>query len=154
MAEQEIGFEYFKDLAIGLFFALIGSIGTIVTSIKMVKNKTAVSEAADNMLPETGENVIQESATPIRSSLTDEKVRIYLTATAYGHEIIYRKVGKRLDELLIDGSVYAEYTLAKVQFPFSFHAVLDGHYFEAGYASPYGSYIRVDDKILAKKFRW
>ncbi|MBQ6676710.1 MAG: hypothetical protein IJM71_01550 [Clostridia bacterium] len=155
LSDPEIGPSCYRDLIIGLVFALIGSVGTIIRSIRNVKAKNAptVTEA---VVDET-ENVPEETpedTKPIRSAQTDEKVREYLNETAFGHNVIFRKVGKKKDELVIDGQVFAVHVLDAVQFPYEMHAFLDGHRFEAGCAAGYGNYISVDDTVIAKKFRW
>jgi len=46
LADPEIGPEYFKDLAMGLLFAVLGSVGTVVTTLKNVKNRKMIPEEA------------------------------------------------------------------------------------------------------------
>jgi hypothetical protein len=74
LSEPEIGQPYIKDLVIGLFFALIGSISTIVTSIKNLKNSKMTSNADNNQKDSGGnqENE-QELTTPILSAQKDEQ---------------------------------------------------------------------------------
>ena len=155
MQEPEIAREYIKDLILCLVFALIGSIGTIITSIINIKRRNALlsGEAAEPAATEPAE-ISQESALPIRSAHTDEKVREYLKTSVFGHEVVFRKVAKKKDELLIDGMVYAEHELKKIEFPYEMHVFFDGHVFEAGYGNGLGSSISVDHTVLCKKFRW
>lgn len=46
LTDPEIGPEYFKDLAMGLLFAVIGSVGTVITTLKNVKNRNMIPEEA------------------------------------------------------------------------------------------------------------
>ncbi|MBQ6552458.1 MAG: hypothetical protein IJL83_02420 [Clostridia bacterium] len=156
LKEPEIAAAYIKDLLLGLGFALIGSIGTIITSVKGVKAKQALMNAESrNTNPQGEASDEPETSTPIRSALTDEKVREYLKENVFGHEVIFRKVARSREELVIDGAVYAEYALvSKVQFPYEMYAKLDGHRYEAGYGVGRGNYISVDGVVIAKKFRW
>ena len=157
LKEPEIAAACYKDLAIGLVFALIGAIGTIITSIKNIKakNKLFSSEPAGSATETVRENA-PESAAPLRSAqLMDEKVHVYLTQNAFGHEIILRKVAKTRDELVIDGSVYAEHVLEKrVQFPYEMSVFFDGHTYEAGCNQAGRSYISIDKVLLAQKMRF
>ena len=88
--------------------------------------------------------------------MTDEKVRVFLKATAFDHEVIFRKVVRKQEELVIDGMVYAEKPIEGlgIQFPYEMQAWFDGHLFEAGYAVGLGNFIRVDHELLCKKIRW
>ena len=156
LKEPEIAAACYKDLAIGLVFALIGAIGTIITSIKNIKakNKLFSSEAAASS-SEDVRAYVSESAQPLRSAqLSGEKVRVYLTYNAFGHEIILRKVEKAREELVIDGMVYAEHILTKkVSQPYEMRVFLDGRSYEAGCAQGGRSYISIDKVILAQKLR-
>ena len=156
LADPEIGPAYYKDLAIGLGFALLGSIGTIITEVKSVKAKKSLLESENNSQnPESDLEEKQKMSTPLRSAQVDEKVREYIKENAFGHEIIFRKVAKSREELVIDGMVYAEHILAaKTQTPYEMHASVDNHCFEAGYGVGYGNYISVDKVVIAKRFRW
>ncbi len=156
LTDSEVGPQYIKDLIIGLVFALIGALGTIITSIKNIKAKQALLNSENtNTASEEIKTDPAEPTAPLRSALTDEKVRELLKTNVFGHEVVFRRVAKTREELVIDGTVYAEYALtAKVQFPYEMHAFFDGHYFEAGYGTGYGNYISVDKVVIAKKFRW
>ena len=48
LKDPEVGPAYYKDLAIGLGFALIGSIGTIIAEVKSVKAKKRLVESENN----------------------------------------------------------------------------------------------------------
>ena len=48
LKDSEVGPAYYKDLAIGLGFALIGSIGTIIAEVKSVKAKKRLVESENN----------------------------------------------------------------------------------------------------------
>ena len=156
LKDPEIGPSYLKDLLLGLVFALVGSLGTIIKKIKNLKERDRLmnSESAAQPADAGTEGELQD-AIPLRSEQTDEKVREYLRKTMFGHEIVFRKVGRTTEELVIDGRVYAEHVLEPhIQFPYEMHVWLDGHRFEAGYGASGGNYISVDQVVIAKKFRW
>lgn len=152
----EVASGWFKDLGLGMLFALLGSGYTIFICIKRVK---ATGSTAPSVFPATGdgedENAVHENTAPIRSEVTDEKVKVLIKTNAQGREIVFRRVAKQREELVIDGSVYAEHELEKrVQFPYSMHAYLDGHRYDAGFAQGVGNFIGVDKTVVARKFRW
>lgn len=86
----------------------------------------------------------------IRAADTNIKSRTLLTSSVFGHTVTYRRV-KRVNELVIDGNVYAEME-ALVEMPHSLAAQIDGHHIEVGYDG-YNSYIQVDNNVVAKKLR-
>ncbi|MBQ7445610.1 MAG: hypothetical protein IJS71_06715 [Clostridia bacterium] len=149
----EVASGWLRDLALGLLFALMGSGYTVFTMIKRVKTTGTTSVP---VIPVGDDDTgVHEDTAPIRSAYTDEKVKELLKTNAQGHEIVFRRVGKRSEELVIDGSVYAEHELEKVvQLPYSMHAYLDGHRYDAGCGRGVGNFIGVDRQVVAKKFRW
>ncbi len=98
---------------------------------------------AKAMPPETAtpvsvEEAVEESAAAalpdspiIRRADTEAKARVLAQTTLYGHSVLYRRVG-RINELIVDGNVYAEYT-ARIEGRHIMRATYDGHTFEAGY---------------------
>lgn len=90
--------------------------------------------------------------TPIlRIADTTVKSRILLEADAAGHHICYRRV-KRINELVIDGYVYADVEML-METAHALNAQLDGHVFQAGFDGVAHSYIRVDGVQVARKLR-
>lgn len=87
----------------------------------------------------------------LRMADPDVKSRILLEAQAAGHHIIYRRV-KRVNELVIDGRVYAEYE-ALVEMPHNLFAVIDGQRIEAGCGADSKMYININGETVAKKLR-
>ena len=82
---------------------------------------------------------------------TTVKSRILLEADAAGHHICYRRV-KRINELVIDGYVYADVEML-IETAHVLAAQLDGHVFQAGFDGVAHSYIRVDGAQVARKLR-
>ena len=156
MEVGEVASGWFRDLALGMVFALIGSGYTIFISIRRLKTTGSTAPSVLFASDEgEEEGAIHEDTAPLRSEFTDEKVKVMLKTNARGHEIVFRRVANQREELVIDGSVYAEHELAKgVQFPYSIHAYLDGCRFDAGYANGVGNFIGVDKTVVAKKYRW
>ena len=80
------------------------------------------------------------------------KSRILLEAEFYGLSIVYRRV-KKVNELVINGKVYAEYT-ALIETAHTLRAQVNGHYVEAGHDGAFHSYINLNGNQIAKKVRW
>ena len=154
LEEPEIRSDAIKQLLLGLGFAIFGAAGTIFTTIRSIRMRNAAANSKAELPDETNELAEQEPAVAIRSAVTDEKTREFLKATAFGHEIVFRKVIRKREELVIDGMVYAEKEIAGVQFPYEMHVWFDGHLFAVGYAAGIGNFISADNEILCKKIRW
>ena len=94
----------------------------------------------------------QEDSVRLRIADTMVKSKTLLEAEAFGHKIVYRRV-KRVNELVVDGSVYDEYE-ALLERTHMLTAVIDGHSIAAGLdGSSRRSYIMVDGQTLASKLR-
>lgn len=87
----------------------------------------------------------------IRTADTTVKHRVFLEADANGHHIVYRRV-KRVNELVIDGFVYAELKML-VEPAHGLTAQLNGHNYIAVYDGTAHTYIYVDGEVVAKKIR-
>ncbi len=88
----------------------------------------------------------------LRKADLSVKFRTLLTFDAWEHTILYRRL-KGVNELVIDGNVYAEY-ITMVELTHALSATLDGHTFEVGYDGVLGSYGKVDGRQVAQKRRW
>lgn len=105
---------------------------------------------------EEGEQASESSGAWVNSEIIriadpDVKARILLESDALGHTITYRRV-KRVNELVIDGNVYAEFT-ALVETPHCLTANFGGHLIEAGLDNGSSSYLKVDGEVVEKKLR-
>lgn len=90
--------------------------------------------------------------TPIlRKADTAVKARILLEVEAEGHKICYRRV-KRVNELVIDGCVYADVE-ALVEVAHVLSARVGGKLIQAGFDGAANSYIKIDGQQIAKKLR-
>lgn len=90
--------------------------------------------------------------TPIlRIADTNVRSRVLLEADAAGHHICYRRV-KRINELVIDGYVYADVEML-METAHALTAQMDGHVFQAGFDGVAHSYIRVDGVQVVRKLR-
>lgn len=91
-------------------------------------------------------------STPIRTVEAGEKARVLLKTEANGHEIIYRRV-KRVNQLVIDGRLYAEIETGLVETAHTLSATVGGHLIVVGFDGFSGSYCTVDGITIAKKAR-
>ena len=91
-------------------------------------------------------------STPLRTADFAVKSRVFLEANVFSHKVIYRRV-KRVNELIIDGYVYAEYK-ALMEFPHMLTAVKDGHEIAAGIDASSHMVITVDGYIVERKMRF
>lgn len=87
----------------------------------------------------------------LRIADTTVKSRVLLEADAVGHHICYRRV-KRINELVIDGYVYADVEML-IETAHALTAQMDGHVFQVGFDGVAHSYIRVDGVQVARKLR-
>ena len=78
------------------------------------------------------------------------KHRVLLQADIEGRSVVYRRV-KNVNELVVDGNVYAEYK-AVMEFPHTLFAKIDGKLISAGY-DDFNSYISVDGNYVVRKPR-
>ncbi len=156
LEEPEIRSAYLRDLAGGMFFALLGALSVGISSFRNIKLRQTIPEEAIDEKPlniegEDAAEMNNVGIQPLRSAVTDEKIHNFAEARAFGHDIIYRKVGKSMEELVIDGMVYAEHECGKsflgVPKAHQFHVYYKGHKYEAGYFR--NNYIAVDDIKIA-----
>lgn len=87
----------------------------------------------------------------LRSADFSVKSKTFLECDYLNHKIIYRRV-KKVNELVIDGYVYAEYS-ALIEFSHTLCAAVGGHMFYAGLQFN-KSFIAVDGITLKQKIRW
>lgn len=120
------------------------------SKLKKLPEEPQESTATEITTEEEKETVIQDS-TVLRYADESVKARVLLETESAGHKVIYRRV-KRVNELVIDGRVYDEYT-ALVEMAHTLRACIGGHTIEAGYDGATNSFIAVDGQIVAKKFR-
>lgn len=87
----------------------------------------------------------------IRTADMTVKHRIFLETDANDLHIVYRRV-KRVNELVINGFVYAELEML-VEPAHELTAHINGHDYIAGYDGAAHTYISVDGEVVAKKIR-
>lgn len=87
---------------------------------------------------------------PLRMADPDVKHRVLLETEAAGYRICYRRV-KRVNELVINGHVYAELEML-VEPAHELSAQFNGHLIQAGFDGT-SSYICVDGNQVVKKMR-
>lgn len=124
-----------------------------------IKLKKLPIESLDALYDEDSENCeeaeeafkAEEFSEPIRRADTEVKHRVLLESNVAGHNVCYRRV-KRVNELVIDGYVYAEIKML-VETAHTLSAVIGGHQIEAGFDGGCNSFIMLDGDVVAKKFR-
>ena len=80
------------------------------------------------------------------------KARVLLETDIYNYNIIFRRV-KKVNELVINGNVYAEY-IATLEMPHELCARVGEHKIAVGMDNASHSYISVDGEIVKRKMRW
>ena len=93
-----------------------------------------------------------EDTPALRTAYSDDKIKVYAEATVSGHIITYRKYGKNIEELVVDGYVYAELQFKGLAKPHAMNAVVNGMQITAGYYQK--NYIMVNGNIVAETVRW
>lgn len=109
-----------------------------------------VVEADEEAVYETDEEIACENSPVLRMADMDTKAKILLETEKDGFVITYRRV-KRVNELVINGSVYDEYE-ALLENAHVLVGVVGGRTIEAGFDG-FRSYIKIDGEIIAKKVR-
>ncbi len=79
------------------------------------------------------------------------KFRVLAEANAEGHNICYRRI-KKVNELVVDGKVYAAITFKFLESRHTLAAQIDGHTISAGFDGTY-SFIAVNDVVVVSKIR-
>lgn len=80
------------------------------------------------------------------------KVKVFIETAWSGHTLLYRRVGKDTEELVVDGQVYAEMPRPRVKSA-SMSATVSGMHIEAGITNGSNLMI-VDGRIIASTVRW
>lgn len=109
-----------------------------------------VAEADEEAVYETDEEIACENSPVLRMADMNTKAKILLETEKDGFVITYRRV-KRVNELVINGSVYDEYE-ALLENAHVLVGVVGGRTIEAGFDG-FRSYIKIDGEIIAKKVR-
>lgn len=100
----------------------------------------------------TAETFSANDSPILRTAQSEEKIKVYTEALVSGHTITYRKYGKNLEELVVDGYVYAEFTFKGIAKPHEMSAVVYGMEITAGYFQ--NNYIKVNGNVVAQSVRW
>ena len=122
------------------------------TMADMSATTANAEDSADAESAPTEQPVIPD--TPILRSADEtgsEKVRVYVETAWDGHQIQYRRVGK-IEELVVDGQVYAEMPRARVNGA-HMTATVAGMQLEAG-AMGGSNIVTVNGKVVATTIRY
>lgn len=107
-----------------------------------------VTENAENG---SEENVSREDSPVLRTVEPGEKAKVFVEADYGTMNIVFRRA-KRVNELVVNGNVYAEYEVL-IETAHTLSAEVNGHRIEAVYDGKIMCYINVDGKPIAKKAR-
>lgn len=100
---------------------------------------------------EAGESSDLQDSPILRNMDRDVKNRILAETEYSGHKIVYRRVGK-VNELIVDGAVYDEYS-ARMEMPHELYATVAGLAICVGYNGT-KSFIVVNGVEVVSKIRW
>ena len=149
-----------SDSLLDVLFHIYALVSLVICIVNYAKLKRLIKEAdAAQIDTECEENTYTEGeatftpiadSIPLRAADTETKARVFIEYSIYGHNIVYRRIGK-INELVIDGNVYAEYT-AKMEFSHTLTAYIDGHEICAGLNAS-NSFLAVDGITLINKIR-
>ncbi len=143
------------DLAIHawvLYYLILGVInGAKLKTLPEEVNSCLNGEPAGAQAP-TVSPIVDGVDTPIlRVADMTVKSRILVQTDAFGHHIVFRRV-KRINELVIDGNVYADVEIL-IETAHALSACIDGHLYQVGFDGVAHCYICVDGNQIAKKLR-
>ncbi len=130
------------------FWVIVSLTMGIVSGFKLKKLKTTEPEAE---ISEEIEGALVNSEI-LRPADPFVKSRKLLEANVLGYNVEYRRVQGRVNELVIDGNVYDEFT-AFVEAAHTLKANYNGHLIEVGYDGFAHSFIKADGEIVEKKLR-
>jgi hypothetical protein len=119
--------------------------------LKKIALAEAAAPAPEMQVNESAESTVREDSLPLREADMSAKARVLIKTSALGREIIYRRV-KRVNELVIDGKVYADIELF-AEPAHSLSAVIDGHDIEVGFDGMSSSYASLNGQIITRKMR-
>ena len=148
------------DIAFHIWVIVLLAIGIRAHyKLKELSSEEALEQTSEQFSDELSEESsgqsseeLQADSPVIRVADLEVKSRILLSFESFGHNVIYRRV-KKVNELVIDGNVYAEYE-ALFEKSHWLHAILDGHEFSVGFDSISArSYGVVDGEIVSQKIR-
>lgn len=158
--------EYLLDLLRSYLFDILFHVYVMVelllgiksaSKLKKLDAEAAEAEAAqpkpgDDYAPEAAVVDEGESNIPLRVAGNEEESKVYVTADYNGHNIVYRKYGKGLEELVVDGNVYAEFRFTGIARPHEMSATVNGRKIAVGFYQI--NYIIVDGTRIAQSTRW
>ncbi len=120
----------------------------LISGVRYGHLRTVVPEEEEDA--EVGEELISAGSVPQPADM-GVKAKILLEAEVAGYHVCYRRV-KRTNELIIDGYVYDEITMA-LETAHNLQAMVGDHLIEAGFDGRAHSYIRLDGNETVKKLR-
>ncbi len=122
----------------------------ILAALKLKSLPMEEVEITATVVDEGEEEEIEDSEI-IRVADHKAKARILMQYNELGFDVQYRRVG-RVNELVIEGNVYAEYT-ALIETAHTLSAYYEGYFVQVGYDGKFHSFIKIDDLVDIKKIR-
>ena len=132
-------------------WAMVSLILGVFAYMKLKKLPGETVVVTDNTEVSESSFVFTENSPILRVFDPDEKGKSFVEAEYEGIKIIFRRA-KRVNELIINGNVYAEYEVLTEK-EHTLSADFNNHRIEAVYDGSFMCYINVDGQTIAKKAR-
>lgn len=142
------GFSAIVDLAFHVWVIVILAMGVKASK----KLKELPDEPIEGDFTDISEGETPKDSPILRPADMTVKARVLLETDIYNYNIIFRRV-KKVNELVINGNVYAEY-IATLEMPHELCARVGEHKIAVGMDNASHSYISVDGEIVKRKMRW
>lgn len=130
----------------GIFLCLVSILTGAFEILTLIKNRRE-----DKISPPSSGEMIEASASALRSAQTNDAYKILLDITVDTYQICYRR-RKLINELVINDVVYAE-KKGLFEPTHTLCAVIDGHKIEAGLDDMNCSFITFDGELVNYKQR-
>ncbi len=145
---------FYIDMIIDVIFHVwaIVALALGISAYKKLKSIPAEAELPVDAEEESAtEGIARDDSPVLRMADPDGKVKTFVEADYGTLHIVYQRA-KRVNELIVNGRVYAEYEVL-VEKEHALSAIVAGHEIVAGYDGKIMTFINVDGKQIAKKVR-
>ncbi len=145
---------FYIDMIMDIIFHVWAIVSLALGISAYLKLKKLPEEEEIPVIPEDVPvtDVMYPEDTPVlRMADPDGKAKTFVEADYGAFHISFQRA-KRVNELIVNGRVYAEFEVL-VENAHTLEAVVGGHKIEAGYDGKFMTFINVDGKEIAKKAR-
>lgn len=145
---------FYTDMIIDVIFHIWAIVSLALGISAYIKLKDIPEDAEMAVIAEENtkmKDAAREDSSVIRMADPDSKVKTFAEADFGTLHISYQRA-KRVNELIVNGRVYAEFEVL-VENAHTLSAVVNGHEIEAGFDGKFTVFINVDGKQIAKKTR-